>query len=642
MCGIAGAIGAIDAEVEAAVRAMIDAEVHRGPDDSGVYRSDGNPGVVFGFRRLSIIDLSSEGHQPMLDGHSGSALVFNGEIYNYADLRADLAREGGPFRSTGDTEVLLRACVRWGKDALYRLRGMYGFAFFDKQRREVLLARDRMGIKPLYYAEITRPSGKTLLFASELRALLATKLFERHIDPRGLATYLWNGFVVGPSTLVRGISLLPAGHSLTVPLDAPRARLERYWSLVPRATTDEESAVEELQSELETATRQHLVSDVPLGVFLSGGIDSSAVAALAVRAGGSQIKTFHISFDEADFDESVHARKVATALGTEHADFRLTQARFRSELDQALEALDQPTFDAINTYFVSRVVRDAGFKVALAGTGGDELFGGYRTFRDLPRAMAVGRWSKLAPREPVAAMTRMALGLARGSAEVAPQTRWGKLPDVVTAEGDLVDLYQVSYGLFTHEFMSGLADRNIVSLARRGLPKSRSAELRSESARLSPLSGVGLLELSLFIGERLLRDTDAASMAVSLEVRVPLLDHRVVEAAQTIADSRRFLPLGRKLLLRSLAMPDLDPEIFERPKAGFVLPIELWAKDLLAGDIESTFADRGLVSSLGLRSDSLGRLWNAFRAGSPGLYWSRLWAPYVLLNWCKRHRLALA
>jgi asparagine synthase (glutamine-hydrolysing) len=327
MCGIAGAIGAVDARIEAAVRAMMNAQAHRGPDDSGLFRSEGEQGVVLGFQRLSILDLTPEGHQPMIDAESGNVVVFNGEVYNYAELRRELEGQRTNFRSTGDTEVLLRGYGRWGASVVQRLRGMYDFAIFDPRRREVLLARDRLGIKPLYYAEVSTPGGKVLLFASELRALLASGLLERRLDPRGLATYLWNGFVVGPSTMIRGIKLLGPGELMRVSIDDARPRSERYWSLGKGPQLDADEAVDALERELRDATRQHLASDVPLGVFLSGGVDSSAVAALAVRAGSQRVKTFHIGFEEPKFDESAYARRVASSLGTEHAELTLTQAR---------------------------------------------------------------------------------------------------------------------------------------------------------------------------------------------------------------------------------------------------------------------------------------------------------------------------
>jgi asparagine synthase (glutamine-hydrolysing) len=299
MCGIAGAIGAIDPAVEEAVRAMAEAEAHRGPDDSGFFRSEATPGVALGFRRLAIIDLSMDGHQPMLDPIERNAVVFNGEIYNYGQLRGELVAEGCEFRSRGDTEVLLKAYARWGTNALARLRGMFAFAIYDPRRREVLLARDRLGIKPLYYATVARPGGPVLLFASELRALLATGLLPRQLDPGALATFMWNGFVVGPATAATGISLLGPGEMMRVSLDRPAASPTRYWSLGARAPLPRQEALDGLRRALLTAAEQHLLSDVPLGVFLSGGIDSSAVTALAVRAGSRRVKTFHVGFEEA-------------------------------------------------------------------------------------------------------------------------------------------------------------------------------------------------------------------------------------------------------------------------------------------------------------------------------------------------------
>ena len=643
MCGIAGAVGAVDPEIEEAVRAMAEAEAHRGPDDSGFFRSEGTPGAALGFRRLAIMDLSMDGHQPMIDPREQNTVVFNGEIYNYGQLREELTATGCQFRSRGDTEVLLKAYARWGADALGRLRGMFAFAIFDSRRREVLLARDRLGIKPLYYATVQRPGGQVLLFASELRALLATGLLQRRLDPGALATFMWNGFVVGPGTAAAGISLLGPGEMMRISLDRPAAKPERYWSLRPRTPLPRQEALDGLKQALLSAAEQHLVSDVPLGVFLSGGIDSSAVTALAVRAGGRRIKTFHVGFEEAAFDESSYARRVSEALGTEHLELRLTQQRFRGDLAGALASLDQPTFDGINTYFVSRLVREAGFTVALAGTGGDELFGGYDSFVDLPKGLRAASAARALPSAALRLAARLVRRLKMGAAgEVPPQTRWGKLGDLLATRGSAVGAYQVSYGLYTQEFLAQLSNGSSAARTSHGLPLEREAELAESIRGASPLAAVGLLELALFIGERLLRDTDGASMAASLEVRVPLLDHEVVEAAQAVPDADRFQPLGKKSLLRTLAMPDLDPSIFDRPKAGFVLPIELWAKDQLAENIETLFADRTLVESVGLQPLALGRLWRAFRAGAPGIYWSRIWAPFVLLHWCRQNRMGLS
>jgi asparagine synthase (glutamine-hydrolysing) len=642
MCGIAGAVGGVDESIQAIVRTMTNAQKHRGPDDSGLYVPNDGADVALGFRRLAILDLTPGGHQPMVDPDRGNVVVFNGEIYNHEELRAELEGRGERFHSRSDTEVLLRGYGRWGRGVLERLSGMFAFAIYDPRKASVLVARDRLGIKPLYVATLERGSKRTLLFASELRAILATGAIPRKLDRTALATYLWNGFVVGPSTMVEGVTLLPPGSYASLDLRDPHAKPERYWALEPERAEREGEARERLESELLVAARQHLMSDVPLGVFLSGGVDSSAVAALAVRAEQSIVKTFHIGFDEAAFDESRYARAVATALGTEHAEYRLTQDQFQAGLEGGMASLDQPTFDALNTYFVSRVVREAGFTVALAGTGGDELFGGYRSFRDLPRGQRAARAARLVPKAWIAGLTQQVARLRGGkNGGVPPQTRWAKLGDLLQSRGDRLASYQVAYGLFTRDFLAELAPSQLLALAPNGLPPERSLDLAASTRDASDLSTVSAFELALFLGERLLRDSDAASMAVSLELRVPLLDHRVVEAVNAVPDGARFRPLGKKELLKSLAMPHLDPALFDRPKAGFVLPIEVWAKDRLAGDIAAVFGDSELVRRVGMNGDALNRLFAAFRAGRPGIYWSRVWAPYVLLRWCRTHDLAL-
>ena len=639
MCGIAGAVGRIDAQVVSAVSRMHDAQRHRGPDDQGTWTNVVTPrgdGVSFSFRRLAIIDLSPEGHQPMTDPATGNVVVFNGELYNYKELRSELEREGHRFKSQSDTEVLLHAYARWGVEALRRLRGMFAFAIWDERQRRTLLARDRLGIKPLYLCSLGRPdNGRVLLFASELRALLGGGLVERRINPDSIATYVWNGFVMGPETIVKGIQLLAPGTAALVRTDGS-FELHRYWSLPQyRPAAD---GLEGLKEALETSVQQHMVSDVPLGVFLSGGIDSSAVTALAVKSAGAGVKTFNLSFDEAKYDESAHARAVAAALGTDHFDVRLTQSQFSAQLDAALSSIDQPTFDAINSYFISRAVRGAGMTVALAGTGGDELFGGYRSFSELPRAHQVSRALAFVPRSILARLGGIAGLAGNGSPDqVAPQTKWGKLGDLLATKGELVALYQTAYALFTRDFASELVGGNSAATIMHGLPQSRAQELRNLVQGEEILHSISLLELTNFVGERLLRDTDAASMSVSLEVRVPLLDHQLVEAIARVDTKQRFHPLQSKKLLRDIALCNLPSKLFDRPKQGFELPIAAWGREALRNDIDATFADRDHVKSVGLNPNAVARLWAAFKTGARGIYWSRIWAIFVLLRWCRAH-----
>jgi asparagine synthase (glutamine-hydrolysing) len=333
---------------------------------------------------------------------------------------------------------------------------------------------------------------------------------------------------------------------------------------------------------------------------------------------------------------------VATALGTEHQEVRLTGDSFRGGLEQALDSLDQPTFDAINTYFVSKAVREAGLTVALAGTGGDELYGGYASFRDLPRAQTASRFVAPAPEALLRAGADLVTRAKTGApGEVAPQTRWGKLGDALASRGKLLDLYQVSYGLFTQAFLQELHALGTHDDVVYGLPRERHRELEHMIEHEPALHAISMLELSFFLGERLLRDTDTASMAVALEVRVPLIDHVAVERLSAVPEAVRFSPLGRKQLLRELALSGLDPAMFERPKRGFELPLDVWCRQRLGDDIDATLGDADLCARVGLRAEAVGRLWRAFKDGAPGLYWSRAWSLYVLLWWCRKHDVSL-
>lgn len=649
MCGVAGIVGAGSPEDEKLVRTMNSVQRHRGPDDAGFWSSGGEArgqGVMFGHRRLSIVDLSMLGHQPTVDPGTGCAVVYNGEIYNFRALRAELTGLGHQFESDCDTEVLLRGWVEWGESVVPRLEGMFAFAVWDPRADAVFLIRDRLGIKPLYYALAEEVNGQRgLLFASEVRALLETGRVARTFDPMGLSSYLWNGFVVGPNTILEGVRLLDAGSILRVEPDGSLGSIRRYWTLplgegAHGREGREADAVEAVRSCLSDAVSKRLVADVPLGVFLSGGVDSSAVACLAQRASERPIRTFNVSFDESAYDESPHARAVAEAIGSEHQEVRLSEQDFVSGLPEALSALDQPTFDAVNTWFVSHAVREAGLTVALAGTGGDELFGGYSSFRDLPRARRAMRGLLLLPTGLRRRGGEAAMSLIRGDSAVPPQTRWGKLADVLASDGSLLALYQLSSGLFTDRYREALSPE----FAQRGLSGIPPVVAQGLSDRLQgipDLEGTSALELAFFLGERLLRDTDVASMSVSLEVRVPFVDHRLIEAVGRLPASRRYEPVGRKMLLRELGTSGIDPAVFDRPKAGFELPFEVWCRRQLRTAVDDVLRDPECCARVGLAAKPVSDLWQGFCDGRKGIYWSRIWALYVLMDWSRRHDISL-
>src|SRR5712692_2545281 len=525
MCGIAGIIGRIGERNRAALQRMSDAMVHRGPDGAGTWESAPDErgfGTLLCHRRLAILDLSPAGAQPMVDPISGHVIVFNGEIYNFQELRARLAATGQSFQSSGDTAVLLRALGTQGPDATASLRGMFAFASWDPQQRQLLLARDPLGIKPLYVARSADASGEwSLAFASEVRALLASGLLGKpRLRPEAVASVVWNGFVVGPGTAVEGVESLWPGQ-LRVYDSTGTEKLSRDFWTVPPPAQDGAMDAERLSSVLEECLRIHLISDVPLGVFLSGGIDSSAVANLAQRANRGPIHTFTLAFEEPAYNEGPIARRIAEAIGTEHREVVLTEQQVVNHLDEALDSLDQPTFDGLNSYYMSHAVRQAGFTVALVGTGGDELFGGYASFRDVPRLHRWARRLRWVPRGALEAGARLvasAMQLSNGA--IPPQTRWAKLPGMVRRADDLIGLYQLAYALFLPDLQRTLApvDGGLVD----GLPAALRARLEQEIRARTPLAAISVLEQRLFLAERLLRDNDAASMAASIEQRLPL------------------------------------------------------------------------------------------------------------------------
>ncbi|HXB57374.1 MAG TPA: asparagine synthase (glutamine-hydrolyzing) [Vicinamibacteria bacterium] len=669
MCGVAGAIRRILDGREAAARPrsekivgfverISEAQRHRGPDGSGLWESRDRE-IVFAHRRLAILDLSEAGAQPMVDDDSGCAITFNGEVYNFAEIRRELEAGGEIFRSSCDTEVILKAHKRWGIDAVKRFRGIFALALWDPRARAVHLVRDPLGIKPLYWTIFRDPDTgeEVTLFASEVRALLACGAIPRRLEPAAVASYLWHGFVVGPDTIVEGVHLLPAATILTIEAgdlthrqNSRKAR--RYWDMPSSA--DGKTTVAELREELMNTVKMQLVADVPLGVFLSGGIDSSAVAALASEVVPDSVHTFTIGFEAAAYDETHYAQLVAEGIRSRHTSITLTEQSFQEQLPDAFNAIDQPTFDGINTYFVSRAARGAGMTVALAGTGGDEMFGGYASFVDIPKGLRAGAWLPGADDAGIVRRTvdstvtlgaRFVNEMSWNLLKVAPpQTRWGKVADVARAAREALGLYQVSYALFTREtqgILAGSAVRRAQGQLQHGLPPEVAAAWRQRIGGSDVLHSISLLEISSFVGERLLRDTDAASMAVALEVRVPLLDHILAETVARVDPIRRFSPPRKKQLLREVALGKLDPAIFDRPKSGFVLPIDTWARQRLRPQMETVFADDGLARRVGLRGEAVQTLWRSFAGGRSGLYWSRIWALYVLLSWCQTHDLSL-
>jgi asparagine synthase (glutamine-hydrolysing) len=395
---------------------------------------------------------------------------------------------------------------------------------------------------------------------------------------------------------------------------------------------------EELARVFEEDVRLHLSSDVPLAVFLSGGIDSSAVANTAQRAARTPVHTFTLAFENPELNEGPVARRIAEAIGTQHREIVLSEDHFVGHLETALDSLDQPSFDGLNSYYMSRAIRDAGFVVALVGTGGDELFGGYSSFRDLPVLHQWSRWGRFLPRGlRVAAAELFTLRLRRSAGAIPPQTRWAKLPEMVRRGDELRALYQLAYALFLPAFQQELLAPGCRDALVDGLTPAMHARLEAEAGGRSRLSAVSVMEHRLFLGERLLRDNDAVSMAASIEQRVPLVDQVLFEHVDRMPDAARYQPVGKKAMLRRIGLRGLPAEIFDRPKSGFVLPYDAWIRRGLRQAMDETLRDHALVGAVGLEPEAVERLWRAFLDGAPGLYWSRVWAVYVLVRWCHRN-----
>ena len=451
MCGIFGILASNSPVPANLLEQATDSLAHRGPDDRGTVVIKANTSsrleIGLGSRRLAILDLSPQGHQPMQDPETGNWIVYNGEIYNFREIRTRLMGEGVRFESQSDTEVLLKAYGCWGEKCLGELRGMFAFAIWDAKRARLLLGRDPMGIKPLYYCSTV----KYLLFASEVRTLLGTGLVPRRLDPAGLINFLNFGSLYDPITIIQGVSALEAGHYAV--WENGRLTDAMYWDLAPhgRAGTaasylaGNETARKNLENEvyetLDQAVRMQLVSDVPVGLFLSGGIDSSSLAGILSRA-GIRLNTFSIIFREAEYSEGEYSREVARIFATEHQEIMVSQGDVLDAIPYALKAMDQPTIDGMNTYLISRQTRAAGIKVALSGLGGDELFAGYLTFRDVPRmerfAQFWGRWPSV-PERPVGAHVRLAR-LGYGQEPEAGRTwRWTRerTPSLFSGAGSL-------------------------------------------------------------------------------------------------------------------------------------------------------------------------------------------------------------
>lgn len=631
MCGIAGIVDARSGwDTEAALSRMVSSLRHRGPDGKGTALICGQESwrVGLGHTRLSIIDLSDAASQPMRDEVTGNWIVFNGEIYNFREIRAELIVLGHSFKSNSDTEVILKGYAQWGLNVIKRLSGMFALALWDEKKKTLLLARDPLGIKPLYLYD----NGKGCwVFASEVRSILASGVVRAKIDPEAVQDYLAYGAVLAPRTIIHGIeSFLPGQYATLSPHGTQRVR---YWNPIEvavqaRLTYRFEEAVEIVRGALSQSARRHLVSDVQVAAFLSGGIDSSVITSfLRHAAGGEDLKAFSLVFGQSRYDERAYVDAVSRKLRLQTTQMELSEEYFARHLDRALDSLDQPSLDGVNSYFVARLVRDHGIKVAISGTGGDELFGGYDTFRRVRIAHHAGVSIPRTIRHGIAHI----LGLP-----LSQRPSKKKLVEYLRAPVSVAHYCAISRRLFAPEEivrMTGVPCRPDDQI----LPEYLVSGLSALDGQLE--TAISLMETQLYMQNVLLRDIDSASMASSLEVRVPLLDKELVEISLRLPAEMKRPRHTNKPLLVEAARSYLPPALFSRPKKGFTIPIAEWIRATLRHEIGRFLDDPARLETIGIRPEQTREIWRTYRESQRSEGWARVWALYSLARWADRHSL---
>jgi len=648
MCGIAGFIGgnwSHSADARATLGRMGRSIRHRGPDHSDAW-IDEDSRVAFIHNRLAIVDLSPAGNQPM-HSHSGRyVIIYNGEIYNHQQIRQELAESGQAFNWSGhsDTETLLAAIEAWGiRGALERSTGMFAFALWDRGERTLTLARDRVGEKPLYYG---RPAGADgpFLFGSELKALAQHPQFRGDIDRQALTLLLRYNYIPAPFSIYKGIAKLLAGTFLTLKSASADPTIEEYWSGAavaeagiadPLQLSDDE-ALDELEKRLETAIGQQMIADVPLGAFLSGGVDSSAVVALMQKLSSRPVKTFTIGFHEKDYNEAKHAEAVARHLGTEHTELYVTAEQARAVIPKLPQIYDEPFADAsqIPTHLVSELAREH-VTVSLSGDGGDEMFGGYNRY-----LLTAALWDK------ISGIPKPLRGAAARAMTVLPPSAWTKIGHA--AGGLLPKLAQVDrLGDKVHKGAPLLRSDSVADLYSGMLSLWRdpasvvigatepASHATGKAPPLEGLSGIErmmALDMLGYLPDDILVKVDRAAMAVSLETRVPYLDHHVVEFAWRLPFGLKIRDGQSKWILRQLLYRHVPRKLIERPKMGFGIPLGAWLRGPLRDWAEELLDERRLISEGYFRPEPIRRMWQSHLKGSMDEQY-RLWGVLMFQGW---------
>ena len=602
----------------AIIRRMSDCMSHRGPDADGFFIKDE---VALGHRRLSIIDLSENANQPLFDASGRYALVFNGEMYNYLDVRKQLPDY--PFKTNSDSEVILAAYAKWGADCINHFAGMFVAVIWDMEQHELFIARDRMGVKPLYYYQ----SEDHFLFASEIRGLLASGLVPKKLNEAAVQEFLEFQSVGFPHAVIQGVQQLEAGSYLKI--KNGKIQFTKYWDVVASKTdfefSDKEGARRKLFELLQQSVERRLISDVPLGAFLSGGIDSSAVVALMAQASAGPVNTFNIGFEEKEFDESTYASIIARKFNTRHTEVRLQPTVFLDELHNALNSMDSPSGDGVNTYVVSKKIKQSGLTVALSGVGGDELFAGYPFFF---------HYYKLKQKEKMWALTKPFRKLGSKLIPLNGSVQKDRMKQLLGSDAAISEMYPVFRQIISPRLMSKLTTQNKNDLSQ---VENTLAQQGRAIEKFPSLSQVSIAEYLGYTQHTLLKDTDQMSMAVSLEVREPFFDHELVEFVLNIPDRFKYPTYPKQLLVETLG--DLLPkEIVHRKKQGFLFPWNVWMK----GQLRNFCEER--INNISKRSfvheEALKTRWNQFLKGDTSVRWMEMWLFVILEHWLEKNNVS--
>ena len=605
MCGIVGIIG-LNKEVSSSKIHDINKRIeHRGPDAEGFFIEDG---IALGHRRLSIIDLSSGANQPLFDHSNRYAIVFNGEIYNYQDVKSELDYN---WSSNSDTEVILAAYIKWGKACLEKLNGMFAFAIWDKAEQELFIARDRLGVKPLYYSFV----NGVFVFASEIRSILASEILEAKIDENNLSEYLRFLSIATPKTLIKDLFQLCPGHYLILKHNG--FSIQSYWSLLDKPVpnlSNRQEVLKACKSNFVDAVKSRMVADVKVGAFLSGGIDSSAVVAVMAGLSKDPIDTFSIVFNEKQYDESEYSQFVANKYKTNHQAFLMKPADLIPNLDPFFKSMDNPTVDGINTYMISQLVAKTGIKVVLTGIGGDELFAGYVGFERWQSFQKFSWVFKVPIFKPLLSVINT---VKKSRASL-------KLSDMFdSSSADLSAFYANSRSVYFGNELNYLLDKPIL--------KNDSWLDLNQTKDFPVLSQYSIAELSHYTLDVLMKDTDQMSMAWALEVREPFFDYKLIEFVLNIDDKNKFIKGSHKHLFVEAMGDLLPPEIVNRTKKGFTFPWNFWLRNELKPYCEEaldSLAKRQLFKPEGIQY-----LWNSFLNNKQALTWLHIWGLVVLEKW---------